>query len=151
MVTLSIKELKEMFKGEYDNIEIYSPVGVGKHYPSFFHTDNCNFLDETYSDSTRIGLYELMGEGEYNNSIMANASEYINFSECYGKKNAKILCLMLANTPIYKGEYEDGEVFFYNCGDDKEALSEAREGEKEYGALYHLFEVDEIHNILRKL
>ncbi len=45
---------------------------------------------------------------------------------------------------IYKAEYADEnmEVFSY-CGNDKEALEEAENYEKEHGTLFNLFEVDE--------
>jgi len=93
---MTIKELKEMYEGQYEDIEIYSPLSVGEHYPNHFHTDNCRYAEE-YSDESKVGLYELMDEEDYNHSIMANASDYADFEEWYDDKDAKVLCIMIAD------------------------------------------------------
>ncbi len=51
---------------------------------------------------------------------------------------------------IYKAEYADEnmEVFSY-CDNDKEALKEAENYEKEHGTLFNLFEVDENYDEIR--
>lgn len=92
---MTIKEIKEMYEGQYEEIEVYSALSVGKHYPNHFHTDNCKFTAE-FTDESEVGLYELMDEKDYNHSIMANASDYADFEEWYGNKEAKVLCIMLA-------------------------------------------------------
>ena len=53
---------------------------------------------------------------------------------------------------IYKAEYADEnfEIFSF-CDNDAEAMSEAEEGEKEHGALFGLFEVDEDYNEIRTI
>lgn len=93
-MTMTIKELKEMFDGKYEDIEVYSPNETGAHYPTCFHTDNCNFT-ENYNEESEIGLYELMDEEYYNNSVMINTCEDADFEELYGNKEARVLCLML--------------------------------------------------------
>ena len=91
---MTIKEIKEMYEGQYEEIEVYSALSVGKHYPDHFHTDNCKFTEE-FTDESKVGLYELMDEEDYNHSIMANASDYADFENWYGNKEAKVLCIML--------------------------------------------------------
>ena len=91
---MTIKEVKEMYKGQYDELEVYSTWNVGEHYPNHFHTDNCKSTEE-YTDESEVGLYELMDEEDYNRSIMANASDYADFGELYDNKGAKILCIMI--------------------------------------------------------
>lgn len=96
---MTIKEIKEMYKGQYEDIEVYkvsSSNSVGKHYPSNFHTDNCEQVEE-FTDESEVGLYELMDENEYNHSIMANSDIYADFEDWYGNKDTKILCIMLKN------------------------------------------------------
>ena len=91
---MTIKEVKEMYKGQYDELEVYSTWNVGEHYPNHFLTDNCRFTEE-YTDESEVGLYELMDEEDYNHSIMANASDYADFEEWYGNKDARVLCIMI--------------------------------------------------------
>ena len=91
---MTIKEVKEMYKGQYDELEVYSTWNVGEHYPNHFHTDNCRYTEE-YTDESEVGLYELMDEEDYNHSIMANASDYADFEEWYDNKDARVLCIMI--------------------------------------------------------
>lgn len=42
-----------------------------------------------------VGLYELMNEEEYNNTLMANGDIYADFEDWYGDKDAKVLCIMI--------------------------------------------------------
>ena len=88
---MTVKEVKEMYKGQYEEIEVYSTWNVGKHYPDHFHTDNCKFTEE-FTDESKVGLYELMDEEDYNNSILANCS--VEFEEIY-EKNDKILVIVI--------------------------------------------------------
>ena len=106
---MKVKELLKMYHGEYADVEIYIPRSIGEHYPTVFHTDNCEWV---YSDSVganvlmdvnfekladeEVGLYELMDEEEYNNSIRANSSEPCpTFDELYGNSSEKVLCIMI--------------------------------------------------------
>lgn len=92
---MTIKEVKELYKDEYADMEVYRPNCI-RNYPNHFHTDNCSFTEE-FTDESEVGLYELMDEEDYNNSIMSNVSDYADFEGWYGNKNAKILCIMLKN------------------------------------------------------
>ena len=38
---MTIKEIKEMFDGDYVEVEVYKPLSTGRYYPKNFHTDNC--------------------------------------------------------------------------------------------------------------
>lgn len=91
----TIKDVKEMFKGQYVDVEVYKPNSRGKYYPDYFHTDNCKFTED-YSDESEVGLYELMNEREYESSINANSCITTDFEEWYDGENAKVLCIMLA-------------------------------------------------------
>lgn len=93
---MTIKEVKEKYAGKYEELEVYKAIGKGEHYPNHFHTDNCKFTEE-YSDSSEVGLYELMDEEDYNNSINANSCATTDFGEWYGSNDAKVLCVMLAD------------------------------------------------------
>lgn len=91
---MTVAEVKEMFKGEYVDIEFYEPRSWGKHAPHRFHTDNCVSVDSA-SDIRDVHLWELMSEEDYDNSILANSSERADFDMWYDDKNAKVLCIML--------------------------------------------------------
>lgn len=92
---MTIKDVKEMYEGMYAELEVYETWSVGKHYPNHFHTDNCFYVIEGYNDDSEVGLYELMDEEEYNNSILANTEMFADFEDWYGNKDARILCVML--------------------------------------------------------
>ena len=92
---LTVKDVKEMFAGQYDDIEVYKPFEKGKYYPKYFRTGNCKFTED-YSDESEVGLYQLMNEDDYDHSILANASVKADFGMWYDDKNAKVLCIMLA-------------------------------------------------------
>jgi hypothetical protein len=105
---LTIAEVKEMFKKEFENneiadIEVYAPMSEGKHYPNHFSTDNCKPVDE-YDDSTLVGLWELMDETDYEHSILGNSSERADFEAWYDDKNAKVLVLL--KSTAHDGEAE---------------------------------------------
>lgn len=94
-MTDTLKELKARLKGEYADIEVYRPMSIGDHYPNHFHTDNCKYTED-FNDDSEIGLYELMDEDDYNNSIYANCADTADFAELYGDRSAKVLVCMLA-------------------------------------------------------
>ena len=52
-------------------------------------------MSQNYDDDMEVGLYELMDEEEYNNTIMANCDIYADFEDWYGDKDAKVLCVMI--------------------------------------------------------
>lgn len=90
----TIKDVKAMYEGQYVHVEVYSAHGVGKHYPYYFHTDNCMCAEE-FTDESEVGFYELMDEEDYENSLCANSCVTADFDEWYGNKDAKVLCIML--------------------------------------------------------
>ena len=87
---MTVAEVKELYKGEYVDLEVYN----------HFHGDNCVELSNCspegdYTEDMEVGLYELMDQSEYNNTLMANCDIYADFDDWYGNKNAKILCIMI--------------------------------------------------------
>lgn len=94
MATMTFKEVKELYKGEYVDVEVWQPTyGCGGYYPLSFHTDNCEGV-EYIDDNELIGLWQLMDEYDYNHSICANCCVSADFDEWYGDKDAKVLCVM---------------------------------------------------------
>lgn len=89
---MTIKELKT--NNNYDDIEVYCPLGAGRYYPDHFHTDNCKPVDN-YNELAQVGFYELMGEKEYNGTLLANSDISADFADWYGSSDAKVLCIML--------------------------------------------------------
>lgn len=84
----TVKEVKEMYKNEFDYVEVYKTTcGKADH----FHTDNCIEVD--YEEDTLVYMWELMDEWEYNHSILANTD--FSFDDIFDK-NDKILVMMIA-------------------------------------------------------
>lgn len=95
---MTVGEVKKMYAGEYVELEVYRARERGEYYPREFHTDNCYSLnDSEYSNEDEVGLCDLMGEEEYEHSILANVSDKADFTDWYGDKDAKVLCIMLAD------------------------------------------------------
>lgn len=93
---MTVKEVKAMFSGEYADCEVYEAKSHGAHYPNYFRASNCDYTDE-YNDNSEVGLWELMNEEDYNYSLYAEVNSEADFGEWLGDKNAKILCIMLAD------------------------------------------------------
>ena len=91
---MTVNEAKELYKNEYVEVEIYEPLSTGQHCPSRFHTDNCRAVDD-YDEDAEAGLVELMGEDDYNHTLLANGDICADFDDWYGDKEAKVLCVML--------------------------------------------------------
>lgn len=99
-IKMTIKEIKEMFDGDYVEVEVYKPLSTGRYYPKNFHTDNCVGLGDgspsgDYTEDMKVGLYELMDEEDYNQSLLAGCDITADFEDWYGNRNAKILCIMI--------------------------------------------------------
>lgn len=97
---MTVAEVKELYKGEYVDLEVYKPLSKGCYYPNHFHGDNCVGLGDgspegDYTEDMEVGLYELMDQDEYNNTLMANCDIYADFDDWYDNKNAKVLCIMI--------------------------------------------------------
>lgn len=93
---MTIKEIKEMFNGDYVEVEVYKPLNTdtGRYYPKNFHTDNCVGMED-YTEDMEVGLHELMDEEDYNQSLLAGYDITADFEDWYGDRNAKILCIMI--------------------------------------------------------
>ena len=58
----------------------------------------------------------------------------------------------MKQSKIYKAEYADDEMEVFDfCGDDLEALQEAKSKVRQHGILFNLFEVDENYNEIRTI
>lgn len=93
-----IKDVLKRYEGygeKWADVEVYKPNTTGKHYPNHFHTDNCSYTEDWTEDSY-VKLVDLMDEEDYNNTVQANCDS-ADFEEWFGDKNAKILCMMLAD------------------------------------------------------
>lgn len=97
---MTIAEVKELYKGEYAEVDVYEPISRGEHYPKQFHTDNCYGLGDCsphgdYTENMEVGLYQLMSEEDYDHTLLSNTDLYADFDSWFGDRNAKILCIMI--------------------------------------------------------
>lgn len=92
---MTVSEVKNLYEGQYTCVEVYEAKSKGENYPYHFHTDNCYCVEERADDE--VGFYELMDEETYEHSILATANLRANFEDWYGNKDAKVLCMMLAD------------------------------------------------------
>ena len=97
---MTIAEVKELYKGEYVDLEVYKTLSNGYDYPNYFHANNCVELgngspDGDYTEDMEVGLYELLDQDEYNNTFMSNCDIYADFADWYGNKDVKVLCIMI--------------------------------------------------------
>lgn len=80
----SSKEIKDMFDGDYVEVEVYKPLSTGRYYPN-----------GDYTEDMEVGLHELVDEEDYNQSLLAGCDITADFEDWYGDRNAKILCIMI--------------------------------------------------------
>ena len=52
---------------------------------------------QEYDDYSEVSFYKLMNETEFNNSFFTDTDYKADFEELYGDKDAKVLCIMLAD------------------------------------------------------
>ena len=102
---MTIKEIKEMYANQYADIEIYRPVTpCSTNSKAFRHA--CEFKTdyiesvEDYDETSEVIKCELMGEEDYNCSVLADSSVPANFAEWYDNANAKVLCVLIAYPDI---------------------------------------------------
>ena len=83
---------------DWTDYELYEPLDGS----TSFHTDKCNLVfdddrmsDEVVLDNSNSPIYEVMGEEDYNNTILANTCEYADYGEWYDDKDALVLCIMV--------------------------------------------------------
>jgi hypothetical protein len=67
---MTIKEVQEMFTGQYFDFEVYRNFNSNR---LGFHTDRINSVDD-YSESDEVTEYELMNREDYSQSVLANSS-----------------------------------------------------------------------------
>ena len=84
---MTIKEIKELYKNEFTNFEVYRFVGK-RHV---IHTD---FVEEAedYNDESEVVSHQLMNEDDYNSTIYSNCSD--KFADIYDK-NDKVLVIVI--------------------------------------------------------
>lgn len=90
--------LKDLLKKEINqasDVEIYQYRG--KRHD--IHTDFVDYIDKSVNDididSFNDLEFELMDQERYNNTIMANCSDYMNFEDLYGDPESKVLVIVL--------------------------------------------------------
>lgn len=95
----TVAEIKEMYKGRYDDIEFYRFRFGQKN----IHTDYIEYIDyEDVSDDAPVEDFELMDEERYNFSVQANC-ESADFKTWYGNSDARVLVVIVADN---NNEYE---------------------------------------------
>lgn len=92
---MTIAELKKKITN-YDAIEVYEYQRPGgpDYYP---HADYISRVNE-YNDQTKLCSdisYVLMGEKEYDNTILANTKEKADFMGRFGRADAKVLVILV--------------------------------------------------------
>lgn len=92
---MTIGEVKKKIK-DYDAIEVFRYIRPGgpDYYP---HAD---FIEPAleYTEKTPLCSdisYVLMGEKEYDNTVLANTKERADFANRYGNANAKVLVILI--------------------------------------------------------
>lgn len=106
--TMTIKEVKEHYKGQYVECEIYR-------FTDFTHRVHSDFIytpddieNDLYNENEEVVYEELMDEEEYGMTVIANCDVTADFEDWFGDKNAQILVIILSeDPPRYWVPYED--------------------------------------------
>lgn len=97
----NVNDLREIAKNCAD-VEYYTSATMS--YP---HTDNVESIDIDFDglkDRVDCDYYE-MDEEDYNESLMANCGDTVDFEDVYGSSNAKVMVVVLnAEKPFRKGD-----------------------------------------------
>lgn len=93
----TVAEIKEMYKGRYDDIEFYK----FRFNNRIIHTDYIEYI-EGVSDDAPVEDFELMDEERYNFSVQANCED-ADFKTWYGSSEARVLVIIVADDD---NEYE---------------------------------------------
>lgn len=108
---MTIKEVKEHYKGQYVDCEIYRFNGsVHNIHNDFIYTPD-DIENDQYSENEKVVYESLMDEEDYDMTINANSCVTTDFDEWYGDKNAQVLVIILSENPpkywvAYKGTKE---------------------------------------------
>lgn len=89
---MTLGEIKEMYAGEYVELEIFKFIGR-RHD---IHSDFIDSVDEEIPDDTDVEAYKLMDEEAYGYGVLANTCFFADFEDWYGDKNAKVLVIVLS-------------------------------------------------------
>lgn len=85
-----IKDMKNIDKNIYD-YDIYRYIDNNN---KKLHTDYIQAIYENY-ENMEVKEYYILGEQEYDDTILANSSYYADFGSWCGNKNAKILVIIV--------------------------------------------------------
>lgn len=95
---MKIKEVKEMCKNEnIAEVEIYQQSLRDKSHG--FHGDFIHMIEE-YTDDMEVTNWEVMGEDEYDETVLANGCVKADFNEWFGDKNAKVLVILTTGEEV---------------------------------------------------
>ena len=94
----TVAEIKEMYKGRYDDIEFYK----FRFNNRIIHTDYIKDIEDV-SDDAPVEDFELMDEERYNFSVLANCCIEADFKTWYGSSEARVLVVIVADDD---NEYE---------------------------------------------
>lgn len=93
---MTIKEVKEHYKGQYVDCEIYRFSGSAHNiHGDFIYTPD-DVVNDQYDENEEVVYENLMDEEEYDMTINANSGVTTDFDEWYGNKNAQVLVIILA-------------------------------------------------------
>lgn len=88
---MTVKEVTEMYKGQYVDIEVYEPTSFRGRDP--FHTDAIRYTEE-YSEDAEVTGYNLADKEEYQNSVGVNCDLGWEWEDCY-EPDDKILLIKI--------------------------------------------------------
>ena len=88
---MTVKEVLEMFAGEYADVEVYVPTSFKAHDP--FHTDAIRATDD-YSDDAEVIDYDNKDKENYLGSIGANCDLGYEWEDVY-ETDDKVLCIKI--------------------------------------------------------
>lgn len=92
---MTVAELIEQEKDSFDTFEVWKYLDKTRR----LHTDFIKNLDEEYGEDVwgkvEVKDFYIMDEEEYDETILINSSERADFTMWYGKKDAKVLVILL--------------------------------------------------------
>lgn len=85
--------VKELLKKEVDNYDAYEVFAwTGENHT--ISTDNVKYLEE-FSKNAEVDIWEIMDEKRYDDTILANSSEFANFGLWHDDEEAKVLVVVI--------------------------------------------------------
>lgn len=93
---MTIKEVKEYYKGKYTDCEIYRWCdNRNKKVHTDYICETDDMINDIYNENEEVEFDSLMDEKEYDMTINANSGIKADFGEWYDDKNAKVLVIVL--------------------------------------------------------